>query len=166
MNPLDWLAGLDSPTGLFRRFRSRVLRREVEVVGRCTLCGRCCRSVLLRDRGRWLRSLSQFERLVAEAPEHARFRPKKRNADGYLLFDCALLGEDNLCTDHDTRPALCGNYPSKSLYYHGGRLPQGCGYAFRAVTFRDVLFGRRPFKPADFSAMLRREIEQEQDKQT
>jgi hypothetical protein len=31
------------------------------------------------------------------------------------------------------------------------------------VTFRDVLLGRKPLKPSDFSATLRREIEQEQD---
>nr|WP_286182077.1 YkgJ family cysteine cluster protein [Desulfovibrio sp. Huiquan2017] len=153
-------------TGLFRRFRSRVLRSEVEVVGKCNRCGRCCRSVLLFDRGRWLRRASQFERLVADAPEHARFRPAGRDAGGYLLFDCALLGRDNNCTEYGARPALCGNYPSKSLYYHGGKTLNGCGYAFRAVTFRDVLWGRKPIKPADFSAVLRREIEQERDKQT
>jgi Fe-S-cluster containining protein len=122
--------------------------------------------VLLRHQGRWLRRLARFERLVAEAPEHARFRPVGRNADGFLLFDCDRLDGLDLCSCHGTRPALCRNYPSKSLYYQGGRLPDGCGYAFKAVTFRDVLFGRKPFKPADFSAVLGREIQQEKDKQT
>ncbi|XXJ21293.1 YkgJ family cysteine cluster protein [Desulfovibrio caledoniensis] len=156
----------DFLTGLFRRTRSRVLRREVEVVGRCQCCGGCCRSIHLSDRGRWLRRMAQYERLVAEAPEYVRFRPAGRGDQGFLLFDCALLGEDNLCTAHDTRPALCRNYPSKSLYYRGGTLPGDCGYSFRAATFRDALFGRKPRKPADFSAVLRREIQQDKDKQT
>lgn len=155
-----------SLTGLFRRFRSFVLRREVEVVGRCNRCGGCCRSIHLSDEGRWLRRVAQYEKLVADAPEHARFRPVGRGDQGFLLFDCALLGDDNLCTAHETRPALCRNYPPKSLYYGGGRLPNDCGYSFRAVTFRDVLLRRKPFKPADFSAVLRREIQQEKDKQT
>jgi hypothetical protein len=160
------MSGLDFLTGLFRRFRSRVLRRPVELVGGCRCCGGCCRSIHLSDEGRWLRRTSQFERLVAAAPEHARFTPVGRGHQGFLLFDCAKLNSDNLCADHDTRPALCRNYPSKSLYYRGGRLLDDCGYAFRAVTFRDVLFGRKPLKPADFSDALRREIQQDKDKQT
>jgi hypothetical protein len=160
------MSGLDYLTGLFRRFRSRVLRREVEVAGRCNCCGACCRGIHLRDRGRWLRRTAQFERLVAEAPEHARFRLCGRSAEGFLLFRCSCLGDDDLCTTHDTRPALCRNYPSKSLYYQGGHLPGDCGYSFRAATFRDVLLGRKPIKPADFSAVLRREIQQDKDKQT
>jgi hypothetical protein len=149
--------------GLFRRFRAFVLRRDVEVVGRCNLCGKCCRSILLSDRGRWLRRMSRFERLVAEAPEHGRFRPIGRAEDGLLLFDCAMLAGDNTCSCHDARPALCSNYPSKSLYYEGGRLPDDCGYAYRAVTFRDVLLGRKPLRPPDFSALLQRKIEQNKD---
>ncbi|HKI82176.1 MAG TPA: YkgJ family cysteine cluster protein [Pseudodesulfovibrio sp.] len=160
------MSGLDFLTGFFRRLRSRVLRREVELVGRCNRCGGCCRSIYLRDRGRWLRRVSQFEKLVADAPEHARFRPVGRGDQGLLLFDCSLLGPDNLCTRHDSRPALCRNYPSKSLYYQGGCLQGDCGYSFRATTFRDVFFGRKPLKTADFSAILRREIQQDKDKQT
>jgi len=131
------MSGLDCLTGLFRRFRSRVLRRT-----------------------------AQFERLLAEAPEHGRFRYYGRSAEGFLLFRCSCLGDDNLCSAHDTRPALCRNYPSKSLYYQGGHLPGDCGYSFRAATFRDVLLGRKPIKPADFSDVLRREIQQDKDKQT
>ncbi|WP_319583072.1 YkgJ family cysteine cluster protein [uncultured Pseudodesulfovibrio sp.] len=157
---------LEFLTGLFRRWRFRILRRDVEVVGRCLCCGGCCRSIHLKDGGRWLRRSREFERMVADAPEHARFHPVGRGSRGFLLFDCFLLGPDNLCARHDTRPALCRNYPSKSLYYHGGRLPEDCGYAFRAVTFRKVLFGRKPLKPADFSAVLRREIQQDKDRQT
>ena len=160
------MAGFGFLTGLFRRLRSLVLRREVEVVGRCRCCGGCCRSIHLQDRGRWLRRTGQFEKLVADAPEHARFRPVGRGDQGLLLFDCSLLRSDNLCARHDTRPALCRNYPSKSLYYRGGSLPGDCGYSFRAATFRDVLFGRKPLKPADFSVVLRREIQQDKDKQT
>lgn len=158
MNELAFLVGL------FRRFRAFVLRREVEVVGRCSLCGRCCRSILLQNNGRWLRRMSQFERLVAEAPEHGRFRPVGRSEGGYLLFDCAMLAEDGSCSCHDARPALCGNYPSKSLYYQGGRLMDDCGYSYRAATFRDVLFGRRPLRPPDFSALLQQKIEQDKDR--
>lgn len=149
--------------GLFRRFRSLVLGREVEVVGHCTLCGNCCRAILLSDRNRWLRRKSQFDRLVAEEPEHARFRIRERSADGFLTFDCTMLAEDDTCTCHDIRPALCRNYPTKSIYYQGGWLYEGCGYAFRAVTFRDVLFGRKRLRPARFTDALERELKQNKD---
>ncbi|WP_338668427.1 hypothetical protein [Pseudodesulfovibrio methanolicus] len=89
-----------------------------------------------------------------------------RNAAGFPFFDRACPDGGNLGTSRDTRPALCRNYPPESLYCQGGRLPDGCGPACRDVTFRDVLTGRKPFKPADFSAVLRREIQQEKDKQT
>ncbi|WFS62236.1 YkgJ family cysteine cluster protein [Pseudodesulfovibrio thermohalotolerans] len=157
------MALTDRLTGLFRRFRSFVLRREVEVVGHCLCCGRCCRSIRLSEEGRWLRHVSEFERLVIEAPGLGRFVPLKRDEQGFLTFDCTMLGEDNLCIRHGSRLSLCRNYPSKSLYYQGGRTLKGCGYSYRAVTFRDVLLGRKPLKPSDFSAALRREIEQEQD---
>jgi hypothetical protein len=152
--------------GLFRRFRSLVLRREVRVVGRCNGCGRCCRSLLLCHEGRWLRSRRQFERLSARTTDFFRFSLVGRSADGFLLFDCTWLRDDNLCSCHEARPALCRNYPSKSLYYQGGQTLDDCGFSFEAVTFRDVLFGRKPFKPADFSAVLRREIQQDKDEQT
>lgn len=150
-------------TGLFRRFRSLVLRREVRVVGQCNGCGRCCRALLLCHRGRWLRRPEEFERLAAQTSDFFRFILVGRTADGFLLFDCTWLRDDNRCSCHQARPALCRNYPSKSLYYHGGRTLDGCGYSFEAVTFRDVLSGREPFKPADFSAAPRREIQQDKD---
>lgn len=151
-------------TGLYRRFRSFVLRREVEVVGQCRLCGNCCRDILLRDRGRWIRKEKQFDRLVEHLPEHARFELTGRDDLGFLSFACTCLGDDKLCTGYEDRPALCRNYPSKSLYYQGGWLRADCGFSFRAVTFRDVFMRRRRAKVPDFSTVLKRELEQDKTK--
>nr|WP_279593739.1 YkgJ family cysteine cluster protein [Pseudodesulfovibrio sp. S3-i] len=151
---------------MFRRFRAWVLGREVEVVGQCTLCGQCCKDILLKDEGRWLRRKSQYEKLVASAPEHARFRLVGRDMSGFLIFSCSMLGTDNCCSCHESRPALCRNYPTKSLYYQGRQLPADCSYSFKAVTFSDVLAGRKRFRPCVFSKVLQQEIEQEKNKLT
>jgi len=151
-------------TGLFRRFRSFVLRREVEVVGQCRLCGNCCRDILLRDKGQWIRKKKQFDHLVERLPEHARFTLTGRDDSGFLSFVCTCLGRDNFCTSYEGRPSLCRNYPSKSLYYQGGWLRADCGFSFKAVTFRDVIMRRRRVKVPAFSTVLEREIEQENTK--
>lgn len=146
--------------GLFRRLRSLILGREVEIVGHCRMCGRCCRDILLRNGARWITSRRQYRKLVAEAPDHARFRPVQHQEDGLLVFVCDRLGRDGRCTCHETRPALCRNYPSRSLYYRGGELLDDCGFAFRATTFRDVLSGRAGLRPKPFADVLERELEQ------
>ncbi len=148
---------LASARGLFRRFRSRVLRSPVRLEGRCNLCGRCCSHILLMNDGRWIRSEKTFRAIVESSPRHGRFTPVGRNDEGLLTFDCRCLGKDNLCTSYADRPALCRNYPSKSLYYQGGQLLSDCGFTFKAMTFRQAA-GRLATGRRAFSKVLEKEV--------
>lgn len=154
---------MDSPcffTGLFRRFRTLVLGREVEIVGQCRFCGECCHGILLQD-GRWLKKKRHFDRLCEREPEHTRFIPTGRDDYGHMVFDCSMLGTDNFCTAYDDRLPLCRNYPTKSIYYQGGWIRPECGYRFKSVTFRDVFTGRRRATMPKFSEVLRKEIKRD-----
>jgi len=146
-------------TGLFRRFRSLLLGRQVEVVGQCRLCGACCRNIILQDKGRWLKREKDFRKLCRDEPEFERFTIVEKDEVGHLVFDCSLQ-KDNLCSCHEDRLPLCRNYPTKSLYYQGGIIPPDCGYSFKAVTFRDVFLRRKRARVPKFSDMLDAEIQQ------
>jgi len=148
-------------TGLFRRFRSLVLRREVEVVGQCKGCGLCCQDILIKDNGRWLSSRRKFSKLCEREPEHARLKITGRDDVGHLVFSCSKQGDDNLCTCYESRLPLCRNYPSRSLYYQGGWLRPDCGYFFKETTFRDIFMKRKRGRIPPFSEVLLQEIVKE-----
>jgi len=119
---------------------------------------------LLKDAGRYLKTEKQFRTLCQSDPAHECFRVIERDEFGFLIFNCSKLGDDNICTDYESRPALCSNYPTKSLYYHGGWLRDDCGYSFKAVTFRDVFMRRKAWGRPRFANVLQGQIEQEKDK--
>ncbi len=148
-------------TGLFRRFRSLVLRRKVEITGQCKGCGRCCENILLKDGGRWLTSKRKFRKLCEREPEHARFDIVGKDDTGPLVFSCSKLGDDNFCTCYESRLPLCKNYPSKSLYYQGDWLRADCGFSFKVTTFRDIYMRRKRSEIPPFSEVLHQKIEQE-----
>lgn len=156
------MTGLQRMTGLFRRFRSLVLRRPVRITGQCKMCGRCCRDILLKYEGKWLRSEKQYRAMLEKLPLYSRFEPVGDDGFGCMTFTCRSLGSDNWCTNYEDRPSLCRNYPSKSLYYQGGGLRSECGFSFSAVTFRDAIFRRLAWR-TDFSRVLDKELEREED---
>ncbi|MDD3312638.1 YkgJ family cysteine cluster protein [Pseudodesulfovibrio sp.] len=150
-------------TGWFRRARALILRREVEIIGQCALCGDCCHDILIQDGRSWLKSRRAFERLCEREPEYRRFAVTGRSESGLLVFACTLQGGDGLCTSYDSRLPLCRNYPTRSLYYLGGWLKPDCGYSFKATTFRSLLMRRKRAAIPKFSEVLRRETERKQD---
>jgi len=149
--------------GWFRRFRSFVLRSEVEIIGQCAMCGCCCRDILMRDGRKWMTSRRQFEKLCKSEPGYSRFRITGKDEKGRLSFTCTIQGEDNFCTSYDSRLPLCRNYPSKSLYYQGGWLRSDCGFSFKAKRFRDAWMRRRRAAIPSFSKILRQETERKRD---
>lgn len=153
---------LDIPdlTEIFRRFRAWILRRDVQVVGQCKLCGDCCKDIVLYNEGRWISTEKQFRKLCEFDPRHERLVCKGKADDGVFLFSCSSLGEDGMCTCHDDRMALCRNYPDNGIYYRGGWLRKECGYSFKVTTFRDVFMHRKRLRMPDFHSIL----EQEKDK--
>jgi len=149
-------------TGLFRRFRSFVLGREVEVVGQCRMCGNCCNDIMLSD-GNWLKRRSQFERLCEKSPGHSRFEITGRDNRGRLIFRCTLQTPEGTCPCYEDRLPLCRSYPSKSIYYRGGWLEPRCGFSFRDVTFREVFTGRKHLRKPQFDKLLEQEMKRSGD---
>lgn len=148
-------------TGLFRRIRTMLLRHEVEVIGQCRGCGKCCQGILLKDQGRFLSKKRQFDKLCESEPQFSRFEIIERSLDGHLVFNCSAQGEDNFCTCYASRLPLCRSYPDKAIYYHGGWLRSDCGFSFKATSFRDVYMRRKRGKIPSFDRVLRQEIQQE-----
>lgn len=146
--------------GLFRSFRTFVLRREVEIVGQCRMCGNCCHDILIRDGGGWLKRQKEFDALCEREPKHDRFEVTGKDDFGHLAFSCKLQGEDGLCSCYEDRLALCRNYPGKALYYQGGWIGPDCGFRFKSVKFRDVFSRKKPLRMPSFSKMLEQEIKQ------
>lgn len=152
-------------TGIFRRCRAFILRREVEVVGQCKSCGECCKGILLNDRKRWIKKERHFRQLCEKEPEHERFVVTERSEEGHLVFNCSKQGKDNFCTCYEDRLPLCRNYPSKSIYYQGGWIRPGCGYSFKAFKFRDVFMRRKRGRIPKFADVLQQELKQSDNKE-
>ncbi|WP_419786248.1 YkgJ family cysteine cluster protein [Pseudodesulfovibrio sp.] len=157
------MSNLRTFTGWYRRLRAFILRRDVEVLGQCAMCGDCCHDIIIRDGKRWLKSRRAFEKLCEKEPDHRCLKITGRDFQGHLVFACSLLGKDGLCTAHESRLSLCRNYPSKSLYYQGGWLKPDCGYFFKTFTFRDFFMQRKRRAIPKFSEVLRKETERRQD---
>lgn len=152
------MTGMDRLSGLFRRFRSFVLGREVMLKGKCQMCGNCCHDILLKDEGHWLRKEKEFKALCESDSRYERFIITGRDTYNHLTFRCALQRDDGLCTSYEDRLPLCRNYPAKSLYYQGGWIGSDCGFRFKSATFRDVLLRRKPLRMPQFSEVLQHEL--------
>ncbi len=75
----------------------------------------------------------KFFAVLQDYPEYQRFVISGKDDQGFLQFSCTWLTDDGLCRDHTNRLALCTNFPDKGLYFCGGALPPGCGYAINEV---------------------------------
>ena len=58
--------------------------------------------------------------------EYHRFKPKVKNSQ-INAYDCSCLTSDNKCSDYQSRPSLCVNYPHSYFYEHG-HIHSSCGY--------------------------------------
>ena len=129
-----------STLGLARRAVLLVRRRELAVSGKCEMCGKCCTSLNFTLGAGWISSKRAFERLKKKYPEYERFEICGRAPGGAITFRCRMLGDDNLCSDHENRPAFCREYPTRDVYFMGGELLSNCGFRFEAVpSFKNML---------------------------
>ena len=126
--------------GWIRYLRLIFQGKKVVVVGSCIMCGKCCHRISLEAGGRWLRDEKDFFRVVDRAPAYDRFKIVGKDEQGFLLFTCSWFTKAGLCRDHEQRLDICTDYPNVNLYFTGGRLIEGCGYAFKEVVpFEKVL---------------------------
>ena len=134
---LSWLA----------RWRSVRASRSAptKIEGACKQSGNCCRNLILVHRGKPIDSHDGFRHMAAGDREARMFVPRESiSPDGLLRFSCKNLGSDNRCAIYATRPQMCREYPSASMFERGGSLLSGCGYrvaspALGASSFGEVL---------------------------
>ncbi len=126
--------------GWMRYIKLKILDRYIIISGKCKKCGACCRNLSIDIEGKWLRSVTQFKKLVKENPAYKRFKIIGRGLNGYLIFNCEWLKKDGTCKDHKNRLPFCRKYPEKELYFTGGELNKKCGYRFdEVVNFESLL---------------------------
>ncbi len=93
------------------------------------MSGRCCRNLILVDRGHAVGSMRRFRRLLRKKPAYTMFVPNEEpGEEGWMRFHCTNLGDDNRCTIYPTRPEICRGYPKAEMFERGGSLLAGCGY--------------------------------------
>lgn len=110
--------------------------------GECTLCGRCCKSLILTYRKRVVINEKQYQKLLRwDHQVYSRFIPDShQEPDTAMRFTCIHQDETNRCTVHKSRPDICRTYPHPSIFKLGAELEDGCGY--RLITkgcFEDIL---------------------------
>jgi hypothetical protein len=110
--------------------------------GQCNQCGQCCRSFRVKSEGKWIKTPSQFQRLIQQKPEYSRLICKGK-IDGDLYFTCSWLTSDGICKDHQNRLRICKEYPSTTRFYTGNKLPNHCGYAIEAVVPFDKILKKK-----------------------
>ncbi len=126
--------------GLFRYFSLVISGKEYLLSGGCNGCGNCCRKIHLKTNQGWIRKEEHFLNMIKTHTEFQRFKCVGTDNQGFLQFSCQWLLPSGLCKDHENRLEICQKYPSKSLMFCGGHIPQECGYRIeRGVPFKKVL---------------------------
>ncbi|MBN1521467.1 MAG: YkgJ family cysteine cluster protein, partial [Candidatus Aureabacteria bacterium] len=111
-------------------FWSRLKNKKRSITGTCLQCGKCCRNIILFHRGKPVRSIKKFEKLVKKNPFYSHFYLTYKNPEnGCLYFSCDRISSDNLCSDYVNRPEICKKYPQSEVFEYGGNLLPGCGYS-------------------------------------
>ncbi len=125
-----------------RRMMFNFLKRlkKIHITGACHCCGKCCRNLILIDKGKPIDNIEQFNKLKKKDSNYERFNPTYRDEEDKLLyFSCDLLNEENKCEDHQNRLAICRKYPNPKMFKYGGSLLEGCGYKIKAgKDFKEI----------------------------
>ena len=119
--------------GLIQFTYLKIRRKVLVVQGSCNCCGNCCRAINLEGPKGWIKSEKYFQSLLERNQEFSRFSVLKKDKSGHIVFECSMLGENNMCTDYDNRPIVCRFFPDNRLPFCGGGLPEGCGYMFKEM---------------------------------
>lgn len=87
-----------------------------------------------------MRNELEFLRIIEKVPEYDRFVITGKDYLGYLLFRCTKLNELQKCSCYDERLHICKNFPDKTLFFTGGRLPKNCGYTMKTgPSFKKII---------------------------
>jgi Fe-S-cluster containining protein len=113
---------------VLRLITARFRDKSPVLIGECTQCGECCRQLTLSTAAGVIRSEEAFRTLLKKHPEYRIFEIRHQDLDGVLYFRCTRLGADNRCQAYEQRPRICRIYPNSTMFAHGARLPEACGY--------------------------------------
>ncbi len=96
------------------------------IEGACQHSGHCCRSITICYDGSYVTSLSRFNDLCRKDSLLSRFSPVSNN-DTIEYFDCRCLTDNNICSEYESRPLFCVQYPD-NIMLSDAVLHRGCGY--------------------------------------
>ena len=117
----------------------KIKGQEPVRTGQCNQCGQCCQSFRVKSDGKWIKTRSQFQRLIQQKPDYSLLICKGE-IDGDLYFTCSWLTTDGICKDHQNRLQICKEYPSTTRFYTGNKMPDYCGFSIEAVVpFEKIL---------------------------
>ena len=95
--------------------------------GKCKNQGYCCEFIQIRFNNKPIDSMDMFNVICNQNKKMTRFQPiitnKKIN-----YFNCNCLTDNRLCSDYETRPQFCVDYPY-SILLSDARLHKDCGYS-------------------------------------
>ena len=100
--------------------------------GKCKLCGKCCRNILLYIEDEPIKSEEQFEKVKRWDKHFYNFYISGESETGALLFTCREIDENNKCRVYHFRGLGCRMYPKTNSKFliNGGKPLEGCGYYF------------------------------------
>lgn len=91
----------------------------------CSRCGDCCENIGLNKTKKELREGFDSK----SGPFILKHWHRSGSGGRHTLWTCDLFDkETRLCTAHDDRPAICGNFPYYGSETITARLPKRCSY--------------------------------------
>lgn len=119
------------------------MEEHYQIRGECNKCGDCCKDLNIKSKGKWISTDQEFLDLLTEDPEYEKMIPIGRRSNGYLIFKCEWLKDDNTCKDHENRLSICRTFPHTEIFKEGAILPENCSYEIHhKLNFEDLLKGK------------------------
>ena len=109
-------------------------KQRYEITGECLQCGECCRQI----RSYGLKNENELKLMQFILPWYKRFYISGADSNGELILSCKYLNNDGKCGVYEKRPAVCRNYPAKTINFNAGMI-DGCGYKVIKKEFKDYL---------------------------
>ena len=94
--------------------------------GQCKKSGNCCKSIMLYDNEKPIDTMKQWVHFLDKNPSYHSFIPNK-NKMNITSFNCNCLTSQHTCSQYESRPSICRQYPTSFFFQHGF-IHDSCGY--------------------------------------
>ncbi len=105
------------------QFVSMILNAIFKFSGKCIMCGKCCKDMVLTSNHKPIKTMEEYEEVCKNDPPFKKWIPKM-NQNNTLVFSCSKLDKKGKCSDYESRQSLCRVYPN----YKTTSLKSGCGF--------------------------------------